>query len=98
MSTSGVSIMSSIASMTSSQRSAIVSTSWFHSRVPSRPANGSVPWCSRPNAGAESSTSVTTSRSHTSAIERTISTISASSPTVHVSRSSAAISGTPMML
>ena len=83
--------------MTSSQRSAIVSTICDHSRAPSRPANGRVPWRSRPNAGAESSTSVTASSSQTSAIERTMSVISASSATVHVSGSSAASSGTPTM-
>ena len=82
--------------MTSSQRSAIVSTSCSHSFPPSRPTNGSVPWSSRANPGAESRTSSTTSSSHTSAIDRTMPTISASSPTVHWSVSSAASSGTPI--
>ena len=83
--------------MTSSQRSAIVSTSCCQSFPPSRPTNGSVPWFSRAKPGAESSTSSTTSRSHTSATDLTIPTISANSPTVHWSVSSAASSGTPMM-
>ena len=82
--------------MTSSQRSAIVSTSWAQSRAPSRPTNGSVPWSSNAKPGAESRTSSTTSRSQTSAIDRTIPTISASSPTVHWLVSSAASSGTPI--
>src|SRR3954469_15178542 len=94
-STSGVITTSSMASSTSSQRSAITSVSSVQRRSPSRPVNGNVPWSSRSKPSAAPSTSVTASSSHTSARDRTMATIWASSSMVHVSGSSAASSGTP---
>ncbi len=94
-STSGVVTTASSASSTSSQRSATTLARSVHSSAPSRPVNGRVPCGSRSNPAAESSTSCTFSRSHTSASERTIATMSASSPITQVSGSSATSSGTP---